>query len=60
MPDSDKLVDSVQTIERTEHSVKPEEFRAIIDQMYTHGNRIELFARGVLPEGWTGWGNEYD
>ena len=33
-PDVPKLFDSVQTIERTEHSVKPEEFRTIIDTIY--------------------------
>ena len=50
---------SVQTIERTEHSRKPEEFRAIIDRLYPQGQRIELFARGALPVGWDGFGNEY-
>jgi N6-adenosine-specific RNA methylase IME4 len=49
----------VQTIERSdEHSEKPIEFREIIDSMYTYGNKVELFARGELPEDWTGWGNE--
>jgi len=38
-PDIPKLIDSVQTIERTEkHSEKPEEFRAIIDTLYTAGD----------------------
>lgn len=59
LPDSDKLVDSVQSIERTDkHSQKPEEFRKIIDNLYPYGNRIELFARGQLPEQWRKWGNE--
>lgn len=59
-PDSKTLHDSVVSIERTEHSVKPAYFRELIDEMYTpRGNdRIELFARGVLPDGWQGWGNE--
>lgn len=56
-PDNPKLIDSVQTIERTEHSVKPEEFREIIDTLYTHGKRIELFARRPV-DGWEVWGNE--
>jgi len=57
-PDSDEKVDSVQTIERSnEHSEKPEEFRQIIDTLYTHGKRIELFAR-TKAEGWETWGNE--
>lgn len=49
--------DSVQSIERTEHSEKPQEFRAIIDRLYPHGKRIELFARGRF-DGWETWGNE--
>ena len=56
-PDEVKLFDSVQSIERTEHSKKPEEFRDIIDTLYTHGNKIELFARRPV-EGWEVWGNE--
>lgn len=58
-PDVMKLFDSVQVIERTDkHSEKPEEFRAIIDTLYPHGPRIELFRRGDAPEGWMVWGNE--
>jgi N6-adenosine-specific RNA methylase IME4 len=59
VPDSKELIPSVQSIERTEHSRKPEAFRSIIDRLYTHGERIELFARGTLPPGWQGFGNEY-
>ncbi len=40
------------------HSSKPEHFRELIDQMYKHGPRIELFRRGDAPEGWEVWGNE--
>jgi len=57
-PDNLKLHDSVQQIERTEkHSEKPEEFRSIIDEIYTHGKRIELFAR-AQHIGWDVWGNQ--
>lgn len=57
-PDNPKLYDSVQSIERTDtHSEKPEEFRAIIDDLYTHGRKIELFARRAV-DGWDTWGNE--
>lgn len=60
-PDVMKLFDSVQVIERTDkHSEKPEEFRAIIDTLYPHGPRIELFRRGDAPEGWMVWGNEVE
>ena len=58
LPDVATLFDSVQEIERSErHSEKPEEFRRIIDAVYPHGGRIELFARRQVP-GWTAWGNE--
>lgn len=57
-PDNLKLFDSVQSIEKTSiHSAKPEAFREIIDTLYTHGRRIELFSRGNA-EGWEGWSNE--
>lgn len=56
-PDNLVLHDSVQVIERTEHSVKPEEFRKIIDALYTRGRRVELFARRLV-DGWDTWGNE--
>ena len=58
-PQNVKLYDSVQEIEKTRrHSEKPEEFRAIIDDLYPTGNRIELFRRGGAPSGWSAWGNE--
>jgi len=56
-PDNKTLYDSVQTIERTEHSKKPEYFREIIDDLYQYGNRIELFSRQPA-KGWDSWGNE--
>src|SRR5262249_2709634 len=58
-PDAKHLESQVQTIERTgRHSEKPEDFRAMIDRMYPHGKRIELFRRGEAPESWEIWGNE--
>jgi len=57
-PDNIKLFDSVQSIEKTKkHSEKPEEFRNIIDTLYTKGKRIELFAR-LKNDNWESWGNE--
>ena len=56
-PDIKELYDSVISIEKTRHSEKPAYFRELIDKLYTHGNRIELFAREVAP-GWDSWGNE--
>ncbi len=59
LPQNNELEDSVKSIERSEtHSAKPPEFRELIDRMYPEGKRIELFARGELPENWRSWGNE--
>lgn len=55
--DNKKLFDSVQSIERTEHSVKPERFREIIDTIYPKGKRIELFSR-KKTNGWDTYGND--
>lgn len=57
MPDEKKLYDSVQSIERTEHSEKPEKFREIIDTLYPNGARVELFSRKQI-EGWIVHGDE--
>ena len=59
-PQVNKLFDSVQSVERSDkHSEKPQEFRDIIDTIYPHGPRIELFARAGT-DGWATWGNEDD
>lgn len=55
-PDVQRLFDSVVSIERTEHSRKPKEFRDMIDTLYPYGNRLEMFAREA-PDGWDVWGN---
>jgi N6-adenosine-specific RNA methylase IME4 len=57
VPDEAKLFDSVQSIEKTEHSQKPEEFREIIDTLYNKGRKIELFAR-KHTDNWDTWGFE--
>jgi len=56
-PDNLKLFDSVISEERTEHSKKPKVFYEIIETIYTHGNRIELFSR-KKREGWKAYGNQ--
>lgn len=56
-PDVKKLFDSVVSIERGEHSKKPEYFREVIETLYTYGNKIELFARSA-PHGWDVFGNQ--
>lgn len=55
---SKTLRDSVISIERSgNHSEKPEEFRQLIEELYPHGNKIELFPRGqTTPPGWERWG----
>jgi N6-adenosine-specific RNA methylase IME4 len=57
-PDSDTRESQVQTWARGRHSAKPEDCRAMIDRMYLHGPRIELFRRGDVPAGWVAWGAE--
>jgi N6-adenosine-specific RNA methylase IME4/ParB-like chromosome segregation protein Spo0J len=57
VPDNAKLFDSVQSIERGEHSEKPEEFRDIINTLYNTGKKIELFARKNI-DNWDTWGFE--
>ena len=42
---------------RAGHSAKPAAFRVLIETMYPHLPRIELFARETV-EGWDAWGNE--
>ena len=56
-PDHHELFDSVITLERSAHSEKPDHFRQMIDTLYRHGSRVELFAR-TEHHGWKSWGNE--
>ena len=42
---------------RGRHSQKPDEVRAAIDEMFPTQNKIELFARSMVP-GWDAWGTE--
>jgi N6-adenosine-specific RNA methylase IME4 len=57
-PDVSKLHDSVVVCERTDqHSEKPEVFRQIIEELYPNGDRLELFARRIVPN-WKAYGNE--
>jgi N6-adenosine-specific RNA methylase IME4 len=42
---------------RTEHSAKPPIVREAIEKMYPGLRRIELFARGEIPN-WATWGNQ--
>ena len=40
------------------HSAKPEIFHQIIEQMFPHLPKIELFRRGPPRPGWSAWGAE--
>lgn len=57
LPESKTLLDSVVSIERSEHSRKPERFYEIIEELYPTGSKLELFARRER-EGWTSIGLE--
>ena len=55
-PDKQQLFDSVQSIERGAHSAKPVEFYDIIETLYVHGRKLEIFAR-ERREGWDPYGH---
>ncbi len=52
--------DSVVAAPRGRHSEKPKAFYELIERMYPHATRLELFARGKQRTGWTFWGNEVE
>jgi N6-adenosine-specific RNA methylase IME4 len=54
-PDKQQLFDSVQSIERGKHSEKPVKFYDIIETLYTHGRKLEMFAR-AKRDGWDVYG----
>jgi N6-adenosine-specific RNA methylase IME4 len=55
-PDCSTLIDSVQNIERGEHSAKPVEFFDIIETLYTHGPKLQIFPR-KHRDGWADYGH---
>jgi N6-adenosine-specific RNA methylase IME4 len=57
VPTPDSRPASVVYAPRAEHSVKPERFYELIEQMYPGLAWVELFARKTRP-GWTSWGNQ--
>lgn len=58
VPQTDMREDQVMSFVREEHSRKPSAWRSMIDRLYPHGPRIELFRRGEAPPGWHVWGAE--
>jgi N6-adenosine-specific RNA methylase IME4 len=55
-PDNQQLFDSVQSIERGRHSEKPVEFFDIIETLYTHGRRLQMYGRSKR-DGWDTYGH---
>jgi N6-adenosine-specific RNA methylase IME4 len=56
-PDPENRFDSVIRSPRAEHSRKPDCIYEMIESMFPHGTKIEMFARNNRP-GWSSWGNE--
>jgi N6-adenosine-specific RNA methylase IME4 len=50
-------IESIVPAPRGEHSVKPEVFARIIEQLFPNVPKLEMFARRPRP-GWDDWGNE--
>ena len=50
--------DSVLTGPMGEHSAKPEELHTLVERMYPSLPKLEMFARGLVRPGWSGWGNQ--
>ena len=58
LPEPKTLDPSVIAIKRSKkHSEKPAAFRTLIEKLYPHGTKLELFARQA-PPGWTVWGDQ--
>lgn len=58
VPDLETKEKQIQRWPRGRHSAKPEMARALIDKLWPHGPRVELFRRGPVPPGWKTWGAE--
>lgn len=56
-PADGPLRKSIVTCAKDRHSRKPEVFYEIVESLYPHGPRLELFARGQR-KGWDSWGAE--
>jgi N6-adenosine-specific RNA methylase IME4 len=59
-PEPEDRVDSVLEAPRGRHSQKPEVVYELIERMYPHASKVELFARGRPRPGWVFWGNEVE
>jgi N6-adenosine-specific RNA methylase IME4 len=59
-PEPEDRVSSVIRAPRRAHSQKPDEVYDLIERMYPHATKLELFARGKPRPGWAAWGNEVE
>lgn len=59
LPPTSSRPSSVVDATRRGHSVKPVAFYEIIDAMYPHAKKVELFAR-TARRGWRAWGDEVE
>jgi N6-adenosine-specific RNA methylase IME4 len=57
-PDPEDRAASVLEARRGRHSEKPACVYELIERMYPHASKLELFARGKARSGWVSWGNE--
>lgn len=57
VPEPSDRVSSVIRARREEHSKKPALLYELLESMYPHSARIELFCRESRP-GWAAWGNQ--
>lgn len=57
VPDETRRPDSVVEAPRGKHSAKPEAMYDLIESMWPHHAKVELFAR-TRRDGWAAWGNQ--
>jgi N6-adenosine-specific RNA methylase IME4 len=57
-PPTKRRQSSVIEARRGRHSEKPASVYELIEAMYPHASKLELFARGTPRPGWAAWGNE--
>jgi N6-adenosine-specific RNA methylase IME4 len=57
-PATKRRPSSVIDARRGRHSEKPASVYELIEGMYPHASKLELFARGTPRPGWSAWGNE--
>lgn len=58
IPDNTEYCDSIQNLQKNKDSERIEEFRNIIDTLYTYGNKLELFSDKKV-EGWEVYNGEF-